>query len=277
MYLTKHDYRALQGSHICKLQAKRTLLMRHEAEIKSNAYWLGLLAHLQASSVPRKVKVEMSLRALPPISSNCRWFKLKRALFWGWLKLKKSVNLRLMGFWFLVQDISCIKDLTLLYEAAGIEDVYVAYEQLKVDEDSLYSCIGIAGAQEEDEEISGENIIVLWRRALLMKFNLLSKKMWCGHPPLHLIWRGKFDSYNYIYMLLCLCKMQHPLKKKKKKKQMDQMKAFPELLRQGVVYQQWRGLPHDMTLADDLSPSMVGDMCHERYNSYLLFFIFFCP
>lgn len=29
--------------------------MRHEAEIKSNAYWLGLLAHLQASSVPRKV------------------------------------------------------------------------------------------------------------------------------------------------------------------------------------------------------------------------------
>jgi hypothetical protein len=30
--------------------------MRHEAEIKSNAYWLGLLAHLQASSVPRKVR-----------------------------------------------------------------------------------------------------------------------------------------------------------------------------------------------------------------------------
>ena len=29
--------------------------MRHEAETKSNAYWLGLLAHLQASSVPRKV------------------------------------------------------------------------------------------------------------------------------------------------------------------------------------------------------------------------------
>jgi hypothetical protein len=33
--------------------------MRHEAEIKSNAYWLGLLAHLQASSVPRKVKNNM--------------------------------------------------------------------------------------------------------------------------------------------------------------------------------------------------------------------------
>lgn len=31
--------------------------MKHEAETKTNAYWLGLLAHLQSSSVPRKVKV----------------------------------------------------------------------------------------------------------------------------------------------------------------------------------------------------------------------------
>ncbi|KAL8170336.1 hypothetical protein V2J09_022140 [Rumex salicifolius] len=84
--------------------AKRTLLMRHEAEIKTNAYWLGLLAHLQASSVPRK-------------------------------------------------DISCIKDLTHLYEAATIEDIYVAYEQLRIDDNSLYSCIGVAGAQ-AGEEIS---------------------------------------------------------------------------------------------------------------------------
>ncbi|XP_020230026.1 stromal processing peptidase, chloroplastic [Cajanus cajan] len=94
----------LRGLHSNKItereldRAKRTLLMRHEAEIKSNAYWLGLLAHLQAASVPRK-------------------------------------------------DISCIKDLIFLYEAATIEDIYLAYEQLKVDENSLYSCIGIAGAQ----------------------------------------------------------------------------------------------------------------------------------
>lgn len=32
--------------------------MRHEAESKSNAYWLGLLAHLQAAYVPRKVNSE---------------------------------------------------------------------------------------------------------------------------------------------------------------------------------------------------------------------------
>lgn len=85
-------------------RAKRTLLMRHEAEIKNNAYWLGLLAHLQASSVPRK-------------------------------------------------DISCIKDLNSLYEAAVIKDVYTAYAQLKIDDDSLYSCIGVAGAH-TGEEIS---------------------------------------------------------------------------------------------------------------------------
>ncbi|KAJ6873741.1 hypothetical protein NC651_032553 [Populus alba x Populus x berolinensis] len=98
----------LRGLHSNKVaqreldRAKRTLLMRHETEIKSNAYWLGLLAHLQASSVPRK-------------------------------------------------DVSCIKDLTSLYEAATIEDIYAAYEQLKVDEDSLYSCIGVAGAQAGEE------------------------------------------------------------------------------------------------------------------------------
>ncbi|CAA0811256.1 Insulinase (Peptidase family M16) family protein [Striga hermonthica] len=72
--------------------------MRHEAEIKSNTYWLGLMAHLQATSVPSK-------------------------------------------------DISCIKDLISLYEAATVEDVYTAYEQLQIDENSLYSCIGIAGVQ----------------------------------------------------------------------------------------------------------------------------------
>ncbi|XP_038690429.1 stromal processing peptidase, chloroplastic-like [Tripterygium wilfordii] len=101
----KSVLRGLPGNKIAQREldrAKRTLLMRHEAEIKSNAYWLGLLAHLQASSVPRK-------------------------------------------------DISCIKDLVLLYEAATVEDVYLAYEQLKVDENSLYSCIGIAGAQAGDE------------------------------------------------------------------------------------------------------------------------------
>lgn len=101
----KNVLRGLHSSKIAQREldrAKRTLLMRHEAEIKSNAYWLGLLAHLQASSVPRK-------------------------------------------------DISCIKDLAMLYEAATTEDIYLAYEQLKVDENSLYSCIGIAGSQAGEE------------------------------------------------------------------------------------------------------------------------------
>ncbi|KAF9601674.1 hypothetical protein IFM89_021726 [Coptis chinensis] len=85
----------------CKnvLRGKRTLVMRHEAETKSNAYWLGLLAHLQATSVPRK-------------------------------------------------DIACIKKMPLLYEVATIEDVYLAYEFLKVDEDSLVSCMELPGLRQ---------------------------------------------------------------------------------------------------------------------------------
>ncbi|XP_019423435.1 PREDICTED: stromal processing peptidase, chloroplastic-like isoform X2 [Lupinus angustifolius] len=104
----KNVLRGLRSNKITEREldrAKRTLLMKHEAKIKSNAYWLGLLAHLQASSVPRK-------------------------------------------------DISCIKDLTFLYEVATVEDIYLAYEQLKVDENSLYSCVGIAGAQAA-QEIAG--------------------------------------------------------------------------------------------------------------------------
>ncbi|KAH7857604.1 hypothetical protein Vadar_014497 [Vaccinium darrowii] len=105
----KNVLRSLHSNKIDQTEldrAKRTLLMRHEAESKSNAYWLGLLAHLQAAYVPRK-------------------------------------------------DLSCIKDLNSLYEVATVEDLYLAYDQLKIDESSLYSCIGVAGAQ-AGEEIAGE-------------------------------------------------------------------------------------------------------------------------
>ncbi|KAI3681024.1 hypothetical protein L6452_35806 [Arctium lappa] len=101
----KNVLRGLHSKRIAEHEldrAKRTLLMKHEAETKSNAYWLGLIAHLQATSVHRK-------------------------------------------------DISCIKDMTMLYGAATIEDVYLAYEQLKIDDQSLYCCIGVAGAQAGDE------------------------------------------------------------------------------------------------------------------------------
>ncbi|CAL5041862.1 unnamed protein product [Urochloa decumbens] len=97
--------RGLHSSRIVEREldrAKRTLLMKHEAETKTNAYWLGLLAHLQSSSVPRK-------------------------------------------------DVSCIKELTTLYESATIEDLYLAYEHLKVDESSLFACIGIAGAESGED------------------------------------------------------------------------------------------------------------------------------
>jgi hypothetical protein len=55
-----------------------------------------------------------------------------------------------------MQEISCIKELTMLYESATIEDLYLAYEHLKVDESSLFACIGIAGAE------SGEETTGMW-------------------------------------------------------------------------------------------------------------------
>lgn len=42
-----------------------------------------------------------------------------------------------------------------LHEAATVEDVYIAYEQLKIDENCLFSCIGIAGSQ-AGEPVIGE-------------------------------------------------------------------------------------------------------------------------
>lgn len=68
-----------------------------------------------------------------------------------------------------LQDISCIKDLTSLYEAAMIEDIYVAYEHLKVDDTSLFCCIGVAGAQ-AGEDISGKTSILYEFYCLLLTY-----------------------------------------------------------------------------------------------------------
>ena len=40
--------------------------------------------------------------------------------------------------------------MTFLYEAVTVEDIYLAYETLKVDDDSLFACVGIAGNRVED-------------------------------------------------------------------------------------------------------------------------------
>ncbi|GJM97941.1 hypothetical protein PR202_ga14906 [Eleusine coracana subsp. coracana] len=50
-----------------------------------------------------------------------------------------------------MQDVSCIKELTTLYESATIEDLYLAYQHLKVDDSSLFACIGIAGAESGED------------------------------------------------------------------------------------------------------------------------------
>jgi len=86
-------------------RAKKTLLMKHNQDCKSNnVYWLALMAHLQAKSVPRK-------------------------------------------------NVSCIRELSGLYERATIDDINLAYTHLGIDESSLFACIGISGANQPDVDI----------------------------------------------------------------------------------------------------------------------------
>ncbi|EFN58791.1 hypothetical protein CHLNCDRAFT_56893 [Chlorella variabilis] len=80
------------------LRAKRTLITRHDSDLKDNLYWLGLLTHLQADCVPLK-------------------------------------------------SLDCLRDLRSMYEAAGVEDVYDAYNQFKFDDDSVFTCIGTSGKE----------------------------------------------------------------------------------------------------------------------------------
>ncbi|XP_058202866.1 stromal processing peptidase, chloroplastic-like [Rhododendron vialii] len=110
----KNVLRDLRSNKIAQSEldwAKRTLLMRHEAESTLNAYWLESLAHLQAAS-----------------------------------------------------NISCIKDLNSLYEVVTVDDIYLAYDQLKIDESSMYSCVGFAGAQVVEEIFDKEDLCscVIW-------------------------------------------------------------------------------------------------------------------
>jgi len=59
-----------------------------------------------------------------------------------------------------MQDVSCINELTTLYESATIEDLYLAYQHLKVDDSSLFACIGIDGA-ESGEDTNGTKQLML--------------------------------------------------------------------------------------------------------------------
>eukprot|EP00271_Cylindrocystis_brebissonii_P022866 TRINITY_DN898_c0_g1_i1.p1 TRINITY_DN898_c0_g1~~TRINITY_DN898_c0_g1_i1.p1 ORF type:complete len:1519 (-),score=355.87 TRINITY_DN898_c0_g1_i1:1045-5601(-) len=95
--------RGLHGNRVNQKEldrAKRTLLMRHESDLKDNAYWVGLLTHVQSDAVPRKA-------------------------------------------------LGCITDLPFLYETATPDDMYTAYNFLGLDEDSVFTCVGVAGADKE--------------------------------------------------------------------------------------------------------------------------------
>ncbi|BBN04418.1 stromal processing peptidase, chloroplastic [Marchantia polymorpha subsp. ruderalis] len=45
------------------------------------------------------------------------------------------------------KDVGCIRDLPYLYEVATADDIYNAYNHLCLDDESLFTCIGVAGAE----------------------------------------------------------------------------------------------------------------------------------
>lgn len=47
------------------------------------------------------------------------------------------------------KDVSCIRDCPYLYEVATIEDIYTVYNHLSLDDDSLFTCVGVAGSAVE--------------------------------------------------------------------------------------------------------------------------------
>ena len=77
-------------------RARRTLLARHETDLKDNSYLIGLLTHLQCATVPRK-------------------------------------------------DIRCLRELTSVYNAATVADIYEAYNRLGLSDSEIYTCTGVSG------------------------------------------------------------------------------------------------------------------------------------
>lgn len=66
-------------------------------------------------------------------------------------------------------EISCIKDLMSQYEAGSVESIYLAYDQLRVDDNSLYSCVETlepqAGNEVTNEDELHEGFLGVIRRA----------------------------------------------------------------------------------------------------------------
>ena len=77
-------------------RARKTLLTRHESDLKDNAYVLGLLTHTQSSTVPLKTA-------------------------------------------------HALADVHLMYSAATVDDLYVAFAGLQLGATDVFTCVGTSG------------------------------------------------------------------------------------------------------------------------------------
>lgn len=83
------------------------------------------------------------------------------------------------SLWF--QDVGCLRDLPFLYEVTTADDVYNAYNYLSLCDNSLFTCMGVAGSEVgkgvaiTEEIITGMQwgsrilqFIVIWRFIVLV-------------------------------------------------------------------------------------------------------------
>jgi hypothetical protein len=76
------------------------------------------------------------------------------------------------------QDVSCIRDLSTLYEGATVDDIYLAYKHLGIDESSLFACIGISGANQPYYDVAGtcpnipDSLSTDWMDAYFLYFSV---------------------------------------------------------------------------------------------------------
>ena len=89
--------------------------------------------------------------------------------------------------WF--QDVGCLRDLPFLYEVTTADDVYNAYNYLSLCDNSLFTCMGVAGSE------VGKGVAITEE--------IITGMQW-GSRFLHFIVLGTFIVLVPMYVVLLL-------------------------------------------------------------------------
>jgi len=126
--------RVLRGFRMQKVsqqeldRARRTLLMRHESDLKDNLYWVGLLTHLQVSD---HRDLSLSTRVDRAVGDQ--------GCLAGVVQ-NDTVDSK---------SIACVRDLQWMFEHATVDDLAYAYKHFAVAEGEVFSIVATSGEKED--------------------------------------------------------------------------------------------------------------------------------